>query len=210
MEILKTIKEAVAPSKAVAATEQTVEAAKSIEEITADSAAKYPPTTGDGNTPEPEIKKRKPRSDLGIQRGPRGMGKRSAKDAQLASIENGQAAGFSIDKEIVEKTASTVLNTIDSVVVRKIGSTTFQLSGNKELARELSQNAALAEGELKLMSELTGIIFEKHGLLTGYAPEILLTVVLAEWGVRVSLTMRKLNQLAEAVEKNKRNERQPE
>lgn len=197
---IEQVKEAITPK--VEAVAEAVETAKSIEQITAESADKFPPAGGVTPTEAPPIRKpRKPRDPSSYARGPRGMGKASAQDAALASAQNGQAAAYTIDKQIVEKTASTVLHTIDSVLVRKVGTTVIKLGGDQSLAQEMAANSGLTQGECQLMSELTGVIFEKHGLLTGYAPEILLTVLLAEWGVRVSLTLRKLNMMVEEQEK---------
>lgn len=202
MEILKTIKEAVKPAITTPPIEPAVEAPKSIEEITSESAAKYPPASA-GDIAESEKPARKPRRDAGVKRGPRNLGKTSAQVQGVDSAANGQAIAYTIDKQIVEKTASTVLHTIDSVLVRKVGSTVVKLGGDLELAKEMAASSGLTQGECQLMSELTGVIFQKHGLLTGYAPEILLTVLLSEWGIRVSLTLRKLNSMVEEAEKKK-------
>ena len=195
------------PAAKVEEVTQGVEAPKSIEQITSESAAKFPPS--EGATPaEPlaQVRQRKPRSDIGQPRRSKGLGKSAAQNAALASAEAGQAAAYTIDKQIVEKTASTVLHTFDSVLTRKVGSTVIKLGGDLELATEMAKDSGLTQGECQLMSELTGVIFEKHGLLTGYAPEILLSVLLAEWGIRVSLTMRKLNAMVETQEKKKQND----
>ena len=205
MGILKDLKEAVSNTVPAAKTEDiipAVEPAKSIEQITVESANKFPASQGTpaAETPTP-TRQRKQRSDAGQPRLNRRMGARADKDSQMASSENGQAVAFTIDKQIVEKTAATVLHTIDGVIVKKVGSTVIRLGGDMEQANEFAKSAGLTTAEISLMSELTGIIFEKHGLLTGYAPEILLTILIAEYGVRVSITMRKLNLMVEEAEK---------
>jgi hypothetical protein len=205
MGILKDIKAAVTPS--VDAVEQATETAKSIEQITEESAHRFPPSEGtapvDASAPR---KQRKPRDPSTYARGPRGMGKSASQTAAQASVEAGQAAAYTVDKQIVEKTASTVLGTIDGILMRKVVTTVAKLGGDKSLAEEMANDSGLPIAERQLMSELTGVIFEKHGLLSGYAPELLLLVCISEWGVRVTVTLRKLNAMVEEQEKKRKNE----
>lgn len=105
-------------------------------------------------------------------------------------------AGFTVDKQIVEKTAKTVLTTIDGFVTRKVVKTAALLGADRDLAVELGQSSQLTTSEADLMSELTGVIFEKYGLLSSWAPEALLGIMITEYGFRVTLVLRRLNELA--------------
>lgn len=185
-------------------TGKTVENATNISDIVNQTSSEY---NASGTAPigEGEIpKQRKPRSDKGKPRGARlGMAENSTQDKALASAKNGIDNSFSIDKSIVEKTVKTMLATIDGLMVRKIGNTAIALGSSPEQARELAIQGGLTSGESEMMGTLSGVIAEKHGLLTGYAPEILLAMMLGGWGFRVTLTLRTLNTLAaEAKKKN--------
>lgn len=181
------------PSNAtgVAGVEQANAATSGVNGVTASTASEYAPGSG-----EAAANVRKPRSDKGRPRGKRVMAGDAPTGQTMDSAPGGQVVGFTVDKEIVEQTALTVFKTVDGVLTRKVGATTIRLGGDVEFAKELAQNAGLSIAEGDLMAKLTGIIFEKHGLLTGYAPELLLGVLLAEWGTRVALVLSKLNQLA--------------
>jgi len=173
-----------------AAVESPSEAPKSVDEVTAQVANQYLAT---GDIAQP--KQRKPRSDIGKPRVKRGVDGSPLPAQTPVSPDAGQSAGYTVDKAIVEKTALTVLHAVDHHVVRRVGQTVFKLSGDKELAAEMASNAGLTKEEAGLMSELSGVIFEKRGWLTGYAPEILLAVLFTEWGLRVTLVLRRLDQL---------------
>ena len=174
------------------------DAPKSVDEITSRTAANYPSV---GDTPQP--RKRKPRSDIGKARKQMGLEKDSGEGQDLGGPSPSQAAAYTVDKQVVEKTAKAILHAVDGALVRKVQQTTIKLGGDKELAIELATSSGLTADEGNLMAELTGVIFEKHGLLTGYAPEILLGLMVSSWSVRVYLTMRRLNQLAEKAAKVK-------
>lgn len=182
--------------------EAGIGAAKDPEQLTQQIALGYPPA---GDATEP--KKRRTRSDAGRPRGPKTVGADAGPGQAVGGAEAGKAIGYSVDKKIVEKTASVVLGTVDSAVVRKIYNTAKALGGDDGISQNLAKDAGLTVNELNLMTELTGVIFEKYGLLTGYAPEILLGITMGEWGLRVTLVMRRLTVMErEAKQRAKMNE----
>lgn len=174
--------------------------AEAVEQITQQVATEYGAGAGiDSEAPfgrkaDGTPRKRFPRNPSGrtkkvVANDPSGL--------QAAPIPTpGEAAGFALDKEIVEKTVKTVLGTVDGFVQRKVLKTAGKLGGDPELCQELAQQSGLTVSEANLMSELTGIIFEKYGLLTGHAPEALLLILLTEYSTRVYLVTRRLNELA--------------
>lgn len=178
------------------------ETPKSVESITSELANQY---AGTGNVEE-SAKPRKKRSDAGVPRGSRkNLGNGSSENKAQVTSDNGQAVGFTIDKAIVEKTALTIFHTVDGLLVRRVGQTVIAIGGDVNLAKEFACDCGLTPGESQMMAELTGVIFEKHGLLTGYAPEILLTVLLGQWIGRVGFVMKRLSVMVEEVKRTKKN-----
>lgn len=164
---------------------------KSVDEITSETRNQYV-AGGSENATTPLADGRKKRSDAGRARGPRkNLGENAGKGKDLGE----QKPSVTLDKVVVEKTVKSVVGAIDGVLVRKIGKTAFMLSKDLDFAKELAGEAGVTPSELDLMGELTAIIFEKYGLLSGYAPEILLGITVTAWGTRVTLVMRKLNQM---------------
>lgn len=105
-------------------------------------------------------------------------------------------AGFRVDKEIVERTVKAVVGSADNAVKRRVYTTGLAVGADKELAMQLAASASMSTEEQGLIGELTGIIFEKHGWLTGAAPEILLGAILVSYSTRVGVVLYRLKQIA--------------
>lgn len=117
----------------------------------------------------------------------------------------GKDAGYTVDKKIVERTAGVIFGSVDAAVGRKIYRTAKSLGGDDGISANLAKDAGLTVPEHQLMCELTGVVFEKYGMLTGYAPEILLAITVGEWATRITLVMHRLNVMAkeQAAERKK-------
>lgn len=181
---------------AASESQQIVESPKTVESTTQQVASEYM-AGGVAPNDSPSPPTRKTRRDKGMPRGSKkSLAVDSAEAQALASAEAGAARGFALDKAVVEKTCGVILDTVDKAIIRKVYKTTKRLGGDEDIAQELARNAGLSKDESGMMANLTGIVFEKRGWLTGYAPEILLSVLIGEWGLRITLTLRKLDELS--------------
>lgn len=120
-----------------------------------------------------------------------------AKDTPTDQIKPGSDAGFKLDKEIVERTTRAVVGAADNAVKRKVYITGLSVGADKEHAAQLAASAAMSTEEQTLIGELTGIIFEKRGWLTGAAPEILLGTLIVAYSTRVGIVLFRLREIAQ-------------
>lgn len=165
--------------------------ATDVDTATRNVIAEYASPGVDAATPKPPRKKR---SDAGVKRGNKKIvALDTTEDKKDSDSGSGENAGYVLDKQIVIKTVRVMLNTVDAAVLRKIYKVARGTGADEQSSAELAKTAGLTVSEADTMGELTGIIFEKHGLLTGYAPELLLGVMVTAWGGRVVVTMRQLN-----------------
>jgi hypothetical protein len=172
--------------------EPSVDAPKTVEQITSDVASQHPSS----GTSETIATGRKKRSDAGRPRVRKNsLGMDSTSPQNVAGSPNGEVVGYTLDKAVVEKTAKVVIDTIDLAVIRRVYTSSIKLGGDKDFSADLAKKAGLTVPESEMIGTLTGVIFEKHGWLTGYAPEILLCVLLGEWTFRVGMVLKRLNQM---------------
>lgn len=116
------------------------------------------------------------------------------------------APQFSFDKIAVEKSVSGILKIASDFTSTKAHNRTLAIFKDEKLAKEAQDKVAMSEDQRSLISELSGQICEKHQLLGQYAPEILLTVTLGEYIIRVTTFFSKLEELA----KKKENDDKPQ
>lgn len=84
---------------------------------------------------------------------------------------------------------------MDQFFTKKIYKAAFHLSGDKNFAVSLADDVSMSPDQVELISTLSAALCEKYKLLGQFAPEALLALTLCDYGIRVSLTMRKLDEI---------------
>lgn len=116
----------------------------------------------------------------------------SAADAK--TVQPANPTPSTVTAEMVSTCVQSFLSTVDTVIAIRIGRVAVKLTGDKELANSLANEAKLQPDELKNISTLTGVVFEKYNM-TRYAPEVFLGLSLVGYGTRVMMVVRKLSEM---------------
>lgn len=101
-----------------------------------------------------------------------------------------------VDPQLIVKSVQSVCVILDGVICRKIGRLAFQVTGDKGISEQMVSESALTKEESDLIANLSGVICMKYNLLGQYAPELMLMVSLSGYVIRVSLTLKRLKELA--------------
>lgn len=149
-------------------------------------------------------KHRKQRSDAGKPRGPRGQNK----PRNLANQVNGNSGQEApevplapVDIGAVKKGVSSLCKAVDAVLVRKTYRTAMLVTKDEKFSQSIASDVAMQAEENDLISELTAVVCQRHEILGRFAPECLLVLALGSYGTRVLVGFRKLNDIAETMQK---------
>lgn len=147
-----------------------------------------------------EKHRRKTRSDKGQKRGPRGSSTNSQAQTEVASPN----MDLQLNIELVKKTVTAVTKAIDGVVVRKVNSKALSLGCDENLAKAYAHSAGLTTDELTVISECSAISISRSEFLMKHAPEAMLLLMMANYGIRVTLVLGRLDAMERKLAKMKK------
>lgn len=142
-------------------------------------------------------KHRKKRSDAGKPRGARAARVEVISGGGQDRQESSETNSTPLDVESVRKGVSAFLKMVDSLLVRKTYATAKQVTGDEQFSRTLAADVSSPKEENELISDLTANVAQRHEILAKFAPEVLLLAAIGNYGTRVGLAFKQLNDLAE-------------
>lgn len=108
-----------------------------------------------------------------------------------------------VDPETIKKSLRGVIGALDNYTARKISRTAQRLEVSSQLATDLANSARLAPDELELIADLAGQVCAKHNMLGQYAPEAMLGMMIAGYGLRVASVMSELKRMESRLSKER-------
>jgi hypothetical protein len=104
-----------------------------------------------------------------------------------------------IDRAVIEKSVKSLLTVADKVIGRHIYQASFQAAKGRDgadvFAKAMLAKCEITEEELKLISELSAVVCEKHQLIGQYAPEIFLALAIGGYVSRPFFAIQQLRDL---------------
>jgi hypothetical protein len=149
-------------------------------------------------------KHRKQRADKGKPRG--NNAKPASNEATAPDVLSPNDPVFQLNVELVKKSVSALIGTVDSIVVRRIYNKSKSLGCDDGLCKEYVQAAGLTVDESKIMAECTASIMARSDFLIRHAPEVMLGCVMISYGVRITTTLKRLDDLEQRMLKTKKGE----
>lgn len=166
-----------------------------------DTPTQNPTIVSEGNQPtettaqvqqsasELVAKHRKQRADKGKPRG--------ARKDEVAPSSNLAPSDplFQLNVELVKKSVTALVSTVDTIVVRRIYNKSKALGADDGVAQEYAHTAGLSKNEAEIISECTASIMARSDFLIRHAPEVMLGCVVISYSVRVVGTLKRLDEL---------------
>lgn len=150
------------------------------------------------------------------------MASRAASEAAARATEASAGAGSPLDSApgLVPPSAANgqvwiadsvkaIVRAIDGAMGRRIYSAAHQVTGCTEVAESLRAEAAITDSELEIIGNLSAVVAAKYQLASEYAAEIGLVCVAGGYYLRVTSSLKRLEQL-KTPDQGKEDERQNE
>lgn len=127
----------------------------------------------------------------------------SSAPSPVNRAESVSAKKFEVDGELIRKVVSSGLKTVDAVLNRNLTALARLAQFDNEQGREIVDSAKMLPEENATISELSGVLAEKHGILGQYAPEFLWVVAVGGYAARQIGTSLQLRGLIKQIAKQR-------
>jgi len=107
---------------------------------------------------------------------------------------------YVVTPEFVKDCSSTLLKGIESWRVRQVYITAVTISRDKDLSKQLAEEAGAPPGCIDVMAVSLAELSQKYNLLSTWTPELLFCVAMGSWIVKEASLQKKLNALAAQIE----------